>query len=130
MVDKVLSWELGGVLKAVKNISVNEIYFQGHFPDFPVFPGALTIECYAQAAAILVRLTETAQGILQPELFDVIANVSDFRFLKPIYPGDRLETHVRITKTLGNNRIVEGQCLVDGEAVAKGKMFFGKVQQR
>ena len=129
MVDKVLSWEFGGVLKAVKNISVNEIHFLGHFPGFPVFPGVLTIECFAQAAAILVRLTESEEGKSDDSLEDVIGTVSDFRFLKPISPGDQLETHVRITKTMGNNRIVEGQCLVAGEAVASGKLFFGKVKK-
>ena len=53
LVDRVISWERGGVLKALKNVSVNEPQFQGHFPEFPVFPGVLTIQCFAQAAAIL-----------------------------------------------------------------------------
>jgi len=128
MVDKVLSWEKGGVLKAIKNISINESYFQGHFPEYPVFPGVMTIECFAQAAAILVRLTEMSEGTLSKELLDIIGTVMDFRFLKPIFPGDRLETHVAITKTAGTNRIVEGKCQVGDEVVATGKLIFGKIR--
>ena len=129
MVDRVLSWQQGGELRAVKNISVNEHYFQGHFPQYPLFPGVLTIECFAQAAAILVRLTELAEKSAAENLLDVIGTVLEFRFLKPLTPGDRLETHVTITKTVGKNRIVEGKCYVAGGEVAAGKLMFGKIQQ-
>jgi 3-hydroxyacyl-[acyl-carrier-protein] dehydratase len=125
MVDKVLSWEKGKELRTLKNISVNEIHFQGHFPECPVFPGVLTIECFAQAAAILVRLTE---GHSVEGLFDAIGTVLEFRFLKPLFPGDQLETHVAITKVVGTNRIFEGKCFVDGEEVASGKLLFGKIK--
>ncbi len=126
MVDKVLSWEKGRELTTVKNVSVNEPAFQGHFPEVPVFPGVLTIECFAQAAAILVRLTE---GEAVEGVFDAIGSVMDFRFLKPVLPGDRLETHVTITKVVGSNRIFEGKCMVDGEVVATGKLTFGKLKK-
>jgi 3-hydroxyacyl-[acyl-carrier-protein] dehydratase len=128
MVDKVLPWEKGNFLKAIKNVSINEPQFQGHFPSFPIFPGVLTIECFAQTAAILVHLTEKAEGTMREDLFDVIGSVLDFRFLKPLFPGDCLETHVTITKTSGVNRIVEGKCYVAGEEVASGKLLFGKIK--
>ncbi len=128
MVDRVLSWEKGGILKAIKNISYNEPQFKGHFPEFPVFPGVLTIECMAQASAILVRLTELADGTAEEGLFDVIGAVLEFRFVKPLFPGDQLETHVRITKTADYNRIVEGKSYVEGEVVATGKLLFGKLR--
>ncbi|MGH7739892.1 MAG: 3-hydroxyacyl-ACP dehydratase FabZ [bacterium] len=124
MVDRVLSWEKGRELKAVKNITMNDIHFMGHFPGIPVFPGVLTIECFAQAAAILVRLTEGGEV---KGVFDAIGSVMDFRFIKPVVPGDRLETHVTITKVVGSNRIFEGKCSVEGEVVATGKMTFGKL---
>jgi 3-hydroxyacyl-[acyl-carrier-protein] dehydratase len=124
MVDKVLSFEKGRDLRAVKNVSVDEIQFQGHFPENPVFPGVLTIECFAQTAAILIRLEDgDVEG-----LFDVIGSVMDFRFLKPIIPGDRLEIHMTITKAAGTNRIIEGKGTVDGELVATGKFTFGKLR--
>lgn len=126
MVDKVLSWEKGRELVAVKNVSVNEPPFLGHFPGVPVFPGVLTIECFAQAAAILVRLTE---GEEVEGVFDAIGSVMDFRFLKPVLPGDRIETRVTITKVVGSNRIFEGKCTVDGDVVATGKLTFGKLKK-
>src|SRR5258706_16249334 len=102
MVDKVLSWEKGKELRVLKNISVNDTHFQGHFPEYPVFPGVLTVECFAQAASILSRLTEgpSVEGV-----FDAIGSVMDFRFLKPIFPGDQLEVHITMTKVSGSNRI-------------------------
>ena len=129
MVDRILSYEVGKELRAVKNITVNDAPFPGHFPEFPVFPGVLTIECFAQAAAILVRLTEEVEGKVVEGQFDAIGSVLEFRFLRPIVPGDRLETHVRITKVAGPNRIFEGKCYVEGQEAASGKMTFGKIRK-
>ncbi len=125
MVDKILSWEKGKELRTLKNISVNDIHFQGHFPGTPVFPGVLTIECFAQAASILIRLTE---GSFVPGVFDAIGSVMDFRFLKPIFPGDQLEVHMVMTKTVGPNRMFEGKGFVAGEEVASGKFLIGKMR--
>jgi 3-hydroxyacyl-[acyl-carrier-protein] dehydratase len=125
MVDRVLSWEKGRELRAVKNISVNDIHFQGHFPGYPVFPGVLTIECFAQAASLLVRLTE---GLAVEDVLDALGAVMDFQFIKPIFPGDRLEVHVLMTKTVGSNRMFDGKGYVDGEKVASGKFSLGKLK--
>lgn len=124
MVDKVLSWEKGNELRILKNVSVNDVHFPGHFPGYPVFPGVLTIECFAQAASILIRLTE---GSFVEGVFDAIGSVMDFRFLKPIFPGDRLEVHMKMTKTMGPNRLFEGRGYVGGEEVATGKFLIGKM---
>jgi 3-hydroxyacyl-[acyl-carrier-protein] dehydratase len=122
MVDKVLSVEKGREIRTLKNISVNEPQFQGHFPENPIFPGVLTIECFAQSAAILIRMED---GDV-PGVFDVIGSVLDFRFTKPLGPGDQLEVHMVITKAAGTNRIIEGKGTVKGEVVASGKFTFGK----
>ncbi len=123
MVDKVLSVEKGREIRTLKNISVNEPQFQGHFPENPIFPGVLTIECFAQTAAILIRLED---GDV-PGVFDVIGSVLDFRFMRPLLPGDQLEVHMVITKAAGTNRIIEGKGIVNGEVVASGKFTFGKL---
>jgi 3-hydroxyacyl-[acyl-carrier-protein] dehydratase len=125
MVDKILSWEKGSQLRTLKNISVNDIHFQGHFPGYPVFPGVLTIECFAQAATILIRLTE---GSFEEGVFDAIGSVMDFRFLKPIFPGDQLEIQMTMTKTVGPNRMFEGKGYVKDEEVASGKFLIGKLR--
>jgi 3-hydroxyacyl-[acyl-carrier-protein] dehydratase len=125
MVDKVLSWEKGRQLRTLKNITVNDIHFQGHFPGYPVFPGVLTIECFAQAATILIRLTE---GSSVEGVFDAIGSVMDFRFLKPIFPGDQLEVQMTMTKTVASSRMFEGKGYVNGEEVASGKFLIGKLK--
>ncbi len=125
MVDRVLSWEKGKELHTLKNITVNDIHFQGHFPDYPVFPGVLTIECFAQAATLLIRLTE---GSAVDGVFDAIGAVLEFRFLKPLFPGDQLEIHMKLTKTVPPNRIFEGKGYVDGNEVASGKFLIGKLR--
>lgn len=125
MVDKVLSWEKGKELRILKNISVDDLHFQGHFPGYPVFPGVLTIECFAQAASILIRLTE---GVFVEGVFDAIGSVMDFRFLKPIFPGDQLEVHMQMSKTVGPNRLFEGKGYVGDEEVASGKFLIGKMR--
>lgn len=126
MVDRVLSHEKGRNIRTVKNISVNEIHFQGHFPGIPVFPGVLTIECFAQAAAILIRMIDGEA----PGVFDVIGSVMDFHFVRPLEPGDRLEVAMEITKAAGTNRIIEGKGFVDGQVVASGKFMFGKLARK
>ena len=124
MVDKVLSLEKGRRIRTQKGITVDEVQFKGHFPGIPIFPGVLTIECFAQAAAILIR----AEDGKEPGLFDVIGSVMDFRFLKPILPGDVLEVEMEITKAVGTNRIIEGRGAITGETVATGKFTFGKLR--
>jgi beta-hydroxyacyl-ACP dehydratase FabZ len=123
MVDRVLALEVGKKIRTLKNISVNEPYFVGHFPGYPVFPGVLTIECFAQAAAILIRLIDGES----PVLFDVIGSVIDFRFNRPLVPGDQLEIEMVISKAAGTNRIIEGKGYVGEEVVASGKFTFGKL---
>jgi 3-hydroxyacyl-[acyl-carrier-protein] dehydratase len=126
MVDRVLSWKKWAELRAIKNITFNEPHFQGHFPGYPIFPGVLTIECFAQASALLIGLSRDEP--LAPGLFDAIGTVMEFRLEKPIFPGDRLETHVRIAKMAGSNRIVEGKCFVEQTQVSSGKIIFGEIR--
>ena len=125
MVDRVLSWEKDGELRTIKNISANDIHLRGHFPGYPVFPGVLTIECFAQTASILIRLTE---GTVEEGVFDAIGTVMDFRFVKPLFPGDQLEVRMKITKTIEPNRICEGKGYVGGEEIASGKFIIGKLR--
>ena len=125
MVDRILSGEKGKELRILKVISVNDAHFPGHFPEYPVFPGVLTIECFAQAASILIRWTEEKA---EEGVFDAIGSVMDFRFLKPLFPGDRLEVHMVMAKTVGTNYLFEGKGYVEGGEVASGKFLIGKLR--
>ena len=96
LVDRVLSCEPGKNIVALKNVSINEPYFQGHFPNYPVMPGVLIIESMAQAAAILTFHSEQAKPDKQSVYFFV--GIDNARFKKPVVPGDTLRLQVEITR--------------------------------
>ena len=99
MIDRVLECEPGKRIRALKNVSANEPYFQGHFPNRPVMPGVLILEAMAQAAGILVFRTKNAK----PDESSVYyyAGIDNARFKRPVAPGDQLEIEVTI---LGSKR--------------------------
>jgi len=125
MVDRVLSHEISKKIRALKSITVNDIHFKGHFPGAPVFPGVLTIESFAQTAAILIRMEDGET----PGVYDVIGSVLEFKFFRPLVPGDRLEIQMEITTAIGTNRIIAGKGFVGEEIVASGKFTFGKFKK-
>jgi 3-hydroxyacyl-[acyl-carrier-protein] dehydratase len=100
----------------VKNVTINEPFFQGHFPSRPVFPGVLIIEAMAQTAAILVveTLGKSAEGKLV-----YFMSVEGARFRKPVGPGDQLHIHVNKERSRGNVWKFRGEAKVDGVLVAE-----------
>ena len=96
LVDRVLSCDPGKTIVALKNVTINEPFFQGHFPNYPVMPGVLIIECMAQAAAILTFHSEKAKPDKGSVYFFV--GIDNARFKKPVVPGDTLRLQVEITR--------------------------------
>jgi 3-hydroxyacyl-[acyl-carrier-protein] dehydratase len=96
LVDRVVSCEPGKTIVALKNVSINEPYFQGHFPNYPVMPGVLIIESMAQAAAVLTFHSEKARPDKRSVYFFV--GIDNARFKKPVVPGDTLRLEVTITR--------------------------------
>ncbi len=88
LVDRVLECEIGQRIKAIKNVSINEPFFQGHFPGYPVMPGVLIIEAMAQVSAILAYMTRAERPDDKSLLF--FAGIDDARFKRPVFPGDQL----------------------------------------
>ena len=88
LVDRVLECETGQRIKAIKNVSINESFFQGHFPGYPVMPGVLIIEAMAQVSAILSYMTRAERPDDKSLLF--FAGIDDARFKRPVFPGDQL----------------------------------------
>ncbi len=88
LVDRVLECETGQRIKAIKNVSINESFFQGHFPGYPVMPGVLIIEAMAQVSAILAYMTRAERPDDKSLLF--FAGIDDARFKRPVFPGDQL----------------------------------------
>ena len=117
MIDKVVDVVAGERAIGVKNVTINEGFFQGHFPARPVMPGVLIIEAMAQTAAVLVvhTLGPMAQGKLV-----YFMSVDNARFRRPVLPGDTLKVHVTSLRHRGNVWKFAGQAKVDGKLCAEG----------
>jgi 3-hydroxyacyl-[acyl-carrier-protein] dehydratase len=116
MIDKVVDVVAGERAIGVKNVTINDGFFQGHFPARPVMPGVLIIEAMAQTAAVLVvhTLGPMAQGRLV-----YFMSVDNARFRRPVVPGDTLKVHVTSLRHRGNVWKFEGQAKVDGKLCAE-----------
>ena len=88
LVDRVLECEVGQRIKAIKNVTINEPFFEGHFPGYPVMPGVLIIEAMAQVSAILAYITRGERPDGKSLLF--FAGIDNARFKRPVFPGDQL----------------------------------------
>ena len=119
MIEKVLEVEDGEYAKGIKCVSVNEPYFAGHFPDAPIMPGVLVIEACAQ----LCSITMESQGTEDDKIY-VLLKCEEFKFLRPVIPGDCLEIEVR--KESGGAGLVKfnAKVTVDGKVKANGILAF------
>jgi 3-hydroxyacyl-[acyl-carrier-protein] dehydratase len=122
MVDQVIEYEAGKRLKAIKNVTANEIYFLGHFPQKAIMPGAFILEGLAQCMLVLFQLT---YGPIEPEAMPLFGSVQA-RFLRPIYPGDRMVCEVEAIKMISTAGIFKGQVKVDEVLTTSCEMSFGK----
>lgn len=95
LVDRVMDFEMGHSLHALKNVTINEPFFPGHFPGIPVMPGVLIIESLAQAAGILAFLSEDKY---KDDALVYFAGIEKARFRKPVTPGDQLHLHVTVER--------------------------------
>jgi 3-hydroxyacyl-[acyl-carrier-protein] dehydratase len=120
LVDRVLELEPGARITAIKNVSINEPFFQGHFPGHPVMPGVLMIEALAQAAAVLTYITMKTS---YPEgtLF-YFAGIDGARFKRPVVPGDQLRLEVTMDRVKRGVGKFTGRALVDGDVVCETEM--------
>ena len=121
LVDRVLEIETGKHIVALKNVSINEPFFPGHFPHHPVMPGVLLIEAMAQAAAILAFHT----GGQRPGEESVVyfVGIDDARFKKPVVPGDQVMLHARFERQLRGIWKFAAEAKVDGVVVAEATMM-------
>lgn len=121
LVDRVLSLELGKNITAVKNVTINEPYFPGHFPYHPVMPGVLIVEALAQAAAILSFKTMDTKPTDDSVYY--FAGIDEARFKKPVSPGDQIILNVSIDRILKGIWKYTGVAKVDDTVVAEVKMM-------
>ncbi|HZL43820.1 MAG TPA: 3-hydroxyacyl-ACP dehydratase FabZ, partial [Verrucomicrobiae bacterium] len=118
MVDRVTKIE-GNSIVAVKNVTINELFFQGHFPGHPIMPGVLQLEAIAQVAGILTMKRVESSGQIA-----YFMSAEDVRWRKPVVPGDVLVIEVELTRIRGNIGKARGVCKVDGEIVSEAAVTF------
>jgi beta-hydroxyacyl-ACP dehydratase FabZ/lactoylglutathione lyase len=116
MVDRVIDMQLDQSAVGIKNVTINEPFFQGHFPSEPVMPGVLVVEAMAQTACVLVVSTFGAESEGKLVYFMSIDGV---RFRRPVLPGDRLELHVKKVQSRANVWKFSGKAIVDGKVAAE-----------
>lgn len=119
MVDRVIGFEGENKCTAVKSVTINEPFFQGHFPGHPVMPGVLQLEAMAQVASILMlRIPENAGKI------GYFMSADEVKFRKPVFPGDTLVIEAEILKIRRNIGQARARCVVNGETVSEAALMF------
>ena len=118
LVDRVLGFEPGKRITAIKNVSVNEPFFQGHFPHRPIMPGVLMIEAMAQAAGILVYHSGGNDDNMV-----YFMSVEKAKFRKPVVPGDQLVFEVETIQSRGKVHKFKGEAKVDGKVVCEAEFM-------
>jgi 3-hydroxyacyl-[acyl-carrier-protein] dehydratase len=121
LVDRVLECEAGQRIKAVKNVTLNEPFFQGHFPGYPVMPGVLVIEAMAQVSAILAYVTRGERHDARSLLF--FAGIDDARFKRPVFPGDQLVLESVELNVVRSVFKFAAKASVGGELVAEARLM-------
>jgi 3-hydroxyacyl-[acyl-carrier-protein] dehydratase len=119
LIDRVSDYVANQSLTALKNVSINEPYFQGHFPTRPVMPGVLIIEAMAQAGGLLSYMSNEERD---PDLIYYLAGVDDARFRRPVVPGDQLEIRVAVETVRRGVWFYNCSAHVDGQTAVKARI--------
>ena len=119
LVDRVLELEPGKSIVGLKNVSINEAFFQGHYPGMPIMPGVLIVEAMAQAAAIVVLVDPAYQGMIP-----VIGAIGELKLKRSVVPGDQLITKAEFLWIRNNVGRMRATSTVDGQEVSTVEMTF------
>ncbi|HZJ82306.1 MAG TPA: 3-hydroxyacyl-ACP dehydratase FabZ [Clostridia bacterium] len=120
LVDRVLELEPGKRAIGIKNVTINEPFFEGHFPGNPIMPGVLIVEAMAQlGAAIVLGIPENREKLA------LFAGIDNMRFRRQVVPGDQLRLEVEIIRMRGSIGKGVGKALVDDQVAAEGTIIFG-----
>ncbi|EKE01645.1 MAG: (3R)-hydroxymyristoyl-ACP dehydratase [uncultured bacterium] len=122
LVDRVLECESGKSIHAIKNVSCNEDFFNGHFPQRPVMPGVLMVEALAQAAGLLIVHTYPSEK----DYWYYFAGLDNVRFKRVVEPGDQLHLHVEVKKQRRELWVFDAKVMVDGALVCSAELLLAK----
>ncbi len=120
LVDRVVEIEHGKSLSAIKNVSINEPFFQGHFPNQPIMPGVLILEAMAQATGLLAF---SDMGDAHKSKLYMLVGIDKSRFRGQVVPGDQLVLNISLKRNMRGIGMYQCQALVDGEVVAEAEMM-------
>jgi len=119
LVDRILEIEEGKRVVGVKNVTINEVFFNGHFPDQAIMPGVLILEAMAQVGGVLILTTEGNEN-----KFAYLTGIDKAKFRKPVVPGDQLYTEATIIRLRGNYGKLSAKATVEDRVVAEAEFFF------
>jgi len=121
LVDRVLDWEAGKFIRGMKNVTVDEPFFQGHFPTYPVMPGVLVIEAMAQISGLLVMLSDVARR--DGSQLVLFAGIDDARFKRQVVPGDQLLLEAELDRAVRKIGRFIARASVDGQLVCEARLM-------
>jgi beta-hydroxyacyl-ACP dehydratase FabZ len=123
LVDRILEMEMGKRVVGIKNVTINEPFFQGHFPGHPIMPGVLLLEAMAQTGGVLAMRSAEAEGMDIKTKVIYFMTIDKVKFRKPVLPGDQIRFELDLVKSRSNIRGFKAQAFVDGAVVAEAELM-------
>ena len=118
LIDRVVEFEAHRRVLGIKNVTINEPFFQGHFPSQPVMPGVLVLEALAQAGGVLTQLSSQVDGTFGEGKIFYLVKIDNAKFSRMVVPGDQLQLEVTLKRMIRNMAMYAGVARVDGQQVA------------
>lgn len=126
MIDRVVRLDPGKAATAIKNVTIDEPFFQGHFPHYPVMPGVLIAEALAQTGGLAFASAEESPGEESGFRLPILAKIEEMRFRAPVLPGDQLWLYAEVLRAYQSLAIVKVEAKVNDAAVVQGRVVLAK----